>query len=123
MKTIQPVTVWYNGQEVQASVLNAYCSSDNLSNMASFSYNLIQVFSQPEPTPAPAPGLVSVASGVLSMTGAAYDAWETNDYAYEWIASQLNLVITGPYVPPSPVTTTTTTVAPSTTSTTTTKKV
>lgn len=104
MKTIQPVTVWYNGQEVQASVLNAYCSSDNLSNMASFSYNLIQVFSQPEPTPAPAPGLVSVASGVLSMTGAAYDAWETNDYAYEWIASQLNLVITGPYVPPTPPT-------------------
>jgi len=102
MKTIQPVTVWYNGQEVQATVLNAYCSSDNLSNMASFSYNLIQVFPQPEPSPAPAPGLVSVASGVLSMTGAAYDAWDTNDYAYEWIAQQLNLTITGEYVPPTP---------------------
>lgn len=103
MKTIQPVTVWYNGQEVQATVLNAYCSSDNLNNMASFSYNLIQVFPQPEPSPAPAPGLVSVASGVLSMTGDAYLAWDTNDYAYEWIAQQLNLTITGEYVPPTPV--------------------
>lgn len=111
MKTISPVTVWYNGQEVQATVLSAYCASDNLQSMANFSYSLIQVFSQPEPSPAPAPGLLTVASGVLSMTGDDYLAWDTNDYAYEWVAEQLNLTITGPYVPP---TTTTTTGAPPT---------
>jgi hypothetical protein len=36
------------------------------------------------------------------MTGADYDAWETNEYAYDWVAAQLNLTITGDYVPPVP---------------------
>jgi hypothetical protein len=34
------------------------------------------------------------------MSGEVYDAWQTNDYAYDWVATQLNLIITGDYVPP-----------------------
>jgi hypothetical protein len=34
------------------------------------------------------------------MSGEVYDAWETNDYAYNWIATELNLTITGDYVEP-----------------------
>lgn len=110
MKTIQPVSVWFNGVEKQATVLSAYASGDNLVNAASFSYQLLA-----EANPSMILGLDQVVTGSLSMTGEAYQNWETNDYAYEWVAQQLNLTITGPYVPP---TTTTTTEAPITTTTT-----
>jgi hypothetical protein len=111
MKTIQPVTVWFNGEEQQATVLSAIASGDNLLDSASFTYQLLK---QVEPNPMNA-GLSGLVSGQLTMTGEAYQNWETNDYAYEWVAEQLNLTITGPYVPPT--TTTTTTEVPSTTTT------
>lgn len=37
------------------------------------------------------------------MTGEDYENWDTNDYAYSWVASKLNLVITGEYVKPDPI--------------------
>ena len=98
MKTINPVTVWYNGQEVQATVLGAVVQSDNLQNSATFQYQLLQ--------PIENGGYVylqSVAQNYLTMTGDVYLNWDTNDYAYDWIAQQLNLTITGPYVPPTPI--------------------
>jgi hypothetical protein len=98
MKTIQPVTVWFNGAEQEATVLSAIASSDNLVNSASFSYQLLKQGDYS----AMNSGLIGLVSGSLSMTGDAYAAWETNDYAYEWIAQQLNLTITGEYVPPTP---------------------
>ena len=119
MKTIQPITVWYNGEERQATVLSAYATSDNLTNIASFNYQIMVDTGIPG---GPLASLYSVVTGSLTMSGEVYQNWETNDYAYDWIASQLNLTITGPYVPPVPTTTSSTTVAPSTTSTTTTKK-
>lgn len=128
MKTIQPVTVWFNGQEVEATILNIFCSSDNLQSQAVFQYQLMQQVPTPNPEIYP-PFPMTVVQNQLTMMGDAYDAWDTNDYAYEWIAEQLNLTITGEYVPPTPplppvpqTTTSTTTEAPSTTSTTTTKK-
>ena len=36
------------------------------------------------------------------MTGEAYNAYGTNPFAWDWIANQLNLTITGDYVPPTP---------------------
>jgi hypothetical protein len=114
MKTIQPVTVWFNGEEQQATVLSAIASGDNLLDSASFSYQLLK---QVEPNPMNA-GLSGLVSGQLTMTGEAYQNWETNDYAYDWVAQQLNLTIIGPYVPPTTTTTTTTTEAPYTTTTT-----
>lgn len=101
MKTIQPTQVWYNGQEVEATILNVYCSGDNLQAAATFNYELMKEsllsdglyeFTR----------LVGLVVGNISMTGADYDAWETNDYAYDWVAAQLNLTITGEYVPPTP---------------------
>jgi hypothetical protein len=100
MKTIQPVTVWFNGEEQEATVLSAFASSDNLLNSASFSYQLLK---QQEYSTMNF-GLSGLVSGSLSMSGEAYDNWDTNDYAYEWIAQQLNLTITGNYVPPVPPT-------------------
>lgn len=115
MKTITPVSVWFNGQEVQASVLNASCSLDNLVNLATFNYQLLQIITidNLEYT-------VPVVNGQLTMSGADYDAWETNEYAFNWVATQLNLTITGDYIKPIPTTTSTTTTEVPTTSTTTT---
>jgi hypothetical protein len=36
------------------------------------------------------------------MTGEAYQQWEVDSYAWDWVAEQLNLTITGDYVTPSP---------------------
>ncbi len=116
MKTIQPVTVWFNGVEQEATVLGASASNDNLVNSASFQY---QLFKSTAYDPASGNGLIALASGYLTMDGQAYQDWQTNDYAYEWVAEQLNLTITGPYVPPTTTTTTTTTEAPYTTTSTT----
>jgi hypothetical protein len=101
MKTIQPVTVWFNGQEVQATVLGAVVTNDNLQNSATFQYQLFQQVSLGEPNTYPS-YLQVVVTNSLSMTGDVYDNWDTNDYAYDWIAQQLNLVITGEYTPPQP---------------------
>lgn len=100
MKTIQPVKVWYNGSEVDATILNASIQNDNLKDSATFNYQLMALF------PSGMQGQLfpmSVANNFLTMTGEDYEKWDTNDYAYEWIAKKLNLVITGEYVQPVPV--------------------
>lgn len=100
MKTIEPVSVWFNGNEVQATVLASSSTNDNLFNSATFNYQLLQVIVSPEN---PYIEILNIlTSGNLLMDGETYQAWETNDYAYDWIAQQLNLTITGNYVPPVP---------------------
>ena len=88
MKTIQPIQSWINGQLVQATILNAYAINVNLGTSANFFYALFD------------DNLGSIAQGNLSMTGEAYTQWEVNSYAWDWVAAQLNLTITGDYVPP-----------------------
>lgn len=87
MKNIQPISIWDNGTVQEAIVLNTYCINDNLSTSATFYYSLFSDIKQ-------------LAEGNLTMSGDDYDAWQTNDYAYDWIAGQLNLTIIGDYVPP-----------------------
>ena len=95
MKTIEAVQIWDNGQVLEAKILNAYCINDNLSTSGTFYYQLLSenvdltVGQQ-------------LTQGNLTMTGDAYQAWQTNEYAYDWVAAQLNLTITGDYVPPVP---------------------
>lgn len=114
MKTIEPVQVWYNGQEINATVLNAYANNVELNVSASFYYTLYSVNEQNF--------IYQVNSGVLKMEGQAYQDWDQDTFAWDWVAAQLNLTITGEYVPapfpPIPPITPTTTVAPTTTTTT-----
>lgn len=105
MKTIEPVSIWDNGADQDATVLNTYADV-TLNTYAIFNYSL---FSQT------LDGNLGIClrSGTLTMSGEAYQLWQTDDYAWEWVASQLNLVITGDYIkpiPPEPTTTTTTTI-------------
>jgi hypothetical protein len=115
MKTIEPVSIWDNGTVQQAKILNAYAINVILSTSATFYYQLFAEAIELSVGP-------QLAQGNLTMTGEAYAQWEVDSYAWDWIAQQLNLTITGDYVPPVPTTTTsTTTEAPVTTTTTTTE--
>jgi hypothetical protein len=88
MKTIQPVVFPLNLGT--ASILNAYCINDNLSNSATFYYALLSDTQS------------QLQQGNLTMTGEDYIGWATNDYAYNWVASEIDVTITGDYVPPVP---------------------
>lgn len=97
MKTIEPIFIWVNGTQDEGTILNAYCINDNLSTSGTFYY---QIFSENVDLTVGQ----QLSQGNLSMTGEAYQGWQTNEYAYDWVAEQLNLTITGDYVPPVPPT-------------------
>ena len=83
MKQIQPVSIWYNGQMIAATIFNMTSTNDNLVDSATFYYAL---FVDPN---------FQVADGVLTMSGTDYSNYssspDSNQYAYEWGATQLNL--------------------------------
>ena len=84
MKTIQPIIIWVNGTNDLATILNLTCINDNLFDSAVFYYELKDS------------AFITIASGNLTMTLPDYATdWQTNDAAYLWAATKLNLVITG----------------------------
>jgi len=97
MKTISPVSIWDNGQILQAKILNTYAVNVTLGTSASFFYSLMQENEDGSQGPI-------IAQGNLLMTGEAYTQWEVDSYAWDWVAATLNLTITGDYVPPVPPT-------------------
>ena len=88
MKTIEPVVFPLNLGT--AIILNANCISDNLSTSATFYYALLS------------DTMSQLSQGNLTMTGQDYADWQTNQYAYDWIATQIDVTIIGDYVPPVP---------------------
>ena len=88
MKT-QPVQIWKNGSLKEAAWLNCYVISDNLKDSATFYYSLSTLV---ENEGVESAGDV-LADGNLSMTGEAYEGWQTNEYAWSWIAQSLGLTI------------------------------
>jgi len=86
MKTIQPITIWSNGINDSATIFNLICINDNLHDSATFSYQLKDY------------AFITIATGSLTMNLPDYATdWQTNDAAYLWAATQLNLVITGDF--------------------------
>ena len=89
MKTIQPISIWNNGANESATILNLTCINDNMFDSAIFYF---QLFSET---------LIELSNGNLTMSLPDYTTdWTTNDAAYNWAAIQLGLTITGEYVPP-----------------------
>ena len=88
MKQISPVVFPLNLGV--ASILNAYCINDNLNDSATFYYALLSDTQ------------AQLSQGNLTMEGQDYADWVTNDYAYNWVAEQIDVTITGDYVPPVP---------------------
>lgn len=95
MKTIDAVSIWDNGTVQEAKILNAYAINVTLSTSATFYYQLFAETVDLAVGP-------QLAQGNLTMTGEAYAQWEVDSYAWDWVAAQLNLTITGDYVPPVP---------------------
>jgi len=95
MKTIESVSIWDNGQVLEAKILNTYAVNVTLGTSATFYYQLFAENENLSQGP-------QLAQGNLSMTGEAYTQWEVDSYAWDWVAAQLNLTITGDYVPPVP---------------------
>lgn len=95
MKTIEPVSIWDNGTVQQATILNSYAVNVTLNTSATFWYGLFTETVDGNIG-------MQVAQGNLNMTGEAYADWSVDSYAWDWIAEQLNLTITGDYIPPVP---------------------
>lgn len=85
MKEIQQVSIWYNGQIVQATIFNMKSIQDNLSTSATFYYQLYSTNN------------IQIADGNLLLENADYTTYSTspdsNEYAYQWGATQLNLTL------------------------------
>jgi hypothetical protein len=90
MKTIESISIWDKGQTKEATILNAYGTNLQLNNSANFWYGLLS------------DNMEVLASGNLTMSGQDYQEWNADEFAWDWIAAQLNLKITGDYVPPVP---------------------
>ena len=85
MKQIQAVSIWYNGEIVQATNFELTSINDNLSSYATFYWQLFDVTK------------MQVAQGNITMSGADYTNYssnpDSNEYAYQWGATQLNLTL------------------------------
>ena len=90
MKEIQQIQMWQNGVFVEGIYLNAWAVNVTLGTSAVFCYNILDAAQQ------------RLQDGNLTMTGEAYAQWTVDQYAWDWIAEQLNLTIIGDYVAPVP---------------------
>lgn len=91
-KTILPVNVWVDGQVKEAKILDSYGTNVTLGVSATFFWGIFTENADGSKGE-------QVAQGNVDMEGAAYQAWEQDTYAWDYIAEQLNLTITGDYVP------------------------
>jgi hypothetical protein len=99
MKIINPVSVRYNGQEVDAIYILCNSVNDNLSTQTEFGWTMFDA------------SMNAILSGRVTMKGDDYLSWDgSNDSAYTWVAAQpsVNVTIVGTYTTTSTTTTTTT---------------
>lgn len=85
MKQIQPFSLWVNGQQVTATLFNLIIINDNLTNSATFYWQLLDA------------DAVKLQDGNLTMGEPDYDVWnsaqDVNLAAYQWAASKLNITL------------------------------
>jgi len=93
MKLIEEVSIWDNGVNKKATILNTYVVNLILNESATFYYGLS---AQNEGGSIGA----TLTQGNLSMTGQDYQDWLIDNDAWDYIAQSLNLVITGDYIAP-----------------------
>ena len=85
MKQIAPLILWVNGQQQTATLFNLIIINDNLSNSATFYWQLLDA------------DAAKLADGNLTIGEPDYDVWgsttDVNQAAYEWAASELNITL------------------------------
>lgn len=83
MKKIFDFIIWVNGKNEVANFMALVCNSDNLQDQATFYWAFYnQINGKPGN---------KLTDGNLIMTGADYEAWSTNEYAWNWAAVQLGV--------------------------------
>lgn len=94
MKLINEVSIWDNGVNKKATILNAYVVNLILNKSATFYYGLSAQNGN---------GSIgeTLTQGNLSMTGKDYEDWIIDNDAWDYIATSLNLEIVGDYVAPT----------------------
>lgn len=87
MKNISPIQIWVNGQNKTASILDARIINDDLASSCTFYWELKEASTEENAGQ-------QLANGNVSMSGDDYLNWDgTNDSAYSYIASQINVQI------------------------------
>jgi len=85
--SIQPVTIWQNGQQLIANKIFASINFDNLKDNATFYWYLTNSSDDD----------VIITNGNTIISGADYTAWDEsqdiNLAAYQYICTQLNLTL------------------------------
>ena len=85
MKNIVSKTIWINGEEKNAELINVYSIYDDLSTRATFRYELLSIDE------------IELAKGTIDIGGEEYLLWgvatDINLMAYEYVAGKLNLVL------------------------------
>ena len=85
MKQIQPISIWANGANSQATQLSLTLINDNLSTSATLYYQLLTEDG------------TQLAQGNLTIDGEQYQSWgeasDVNNEAYVIAASDLNLTL------------------------------
>jgi len=85
MKQIQPIQIWVNGADQTATLFNLIIINDNLTNSATFYWQLLDA------------DAVKLADGNLTMGEPDYDVWgsttDVNQAAYDWAASKLSITL------------------------------
>jgi len=85
MKQIQPIQIWVNGADQTATLFNLIIINDNLTNSATFYWQLLDA------------DAVKLQDGNLTMGEPDYDVWgstaDVNQAAYDWAASKLSITL------------------------------
>jgi|688.fasta_scaffold16821_21 hypothetical protein len=85
MIKIKQFKIWISGKLTPVDYLYILCNTDNLKDTATFYYALHNEIN----------GEIGnlVANGNLTMSGVDYDGFNSNEYAINWVASQLKITI------------------------------
>ena len=90
MREISPISIWKNGQQIQANNIKMYIVHDNLASSATFYYELLNVDAQTSQR-------ISLSDGNLIIDGQDYIDWgeneDINQAAFTWVAGQLNITL------------------------------
>lgn len=79
MKNIESITIWTNGINKQAVLLNVFAVNVSLNSSATFWYGLYSSSNE------------LLSSGNLTMNNNDYSLWNNDEYVWDWVANKLNL--------------------------------
>jgi len=89
MKEIQPKSIWYNGQEYYATILQYYGVFDNQTSQCQFFFALFTGTLESQE--------IKLVTGNLYLDQPEYDEYNTSsnssEYAKNWIQSKLGVTI------------------------------